>query len=226
LAQVWLGSSVAPKNAALGGFGQRQKQLSFGADNIQSLLCLPNALPQVMSAKQSMQQDRRARAKLRRGLKAKVTALEAETTDTGSTASDESGHEVPQMDLLWPSQPLPPGELRRVQDCPERCSLSPGQVFRTSQGHLPVGRVDEPVVAPEVQDTKVPTNRQKKSPGFLGCKALPTPGVGTAPLKVQLPRELMLFAEVCRDPCMPAKKQLSDFLLAPTRSVLSDSEHV
>lgn len=72
-------------------------------------------LPQVMSAKQSVQQDRRARAKLRRGLKAKVTALEAETTDTGS-ASDESGHEVPQMDLLWPSQPLPPGELRRVQD--------------------------------------------------------------------------------------------------------------
>lgn len=74
-------------------------------------------LPQVMSAKQSVQRDRRARAKLRRGLKAKVTALEAETTDTGS-ASDESGHEVPQMDLLWPSQPLPPGELRRVQDCP------------------------------------------------------------------------------------------------------------
>lgn len=105
-------------------------------------------LPQVMSAKQSVQQDRRARAKLRRGLKAKVTALEAETTDTGS-ASDESGHEVPQMDLLWPSQPLPPGELRRVQDCPERCSLSPGQVFRTSQGHLPVGRVDAEQTAPE-----------------------------------------------------------------------------
>lgn len=206
-------------------------------------------LPQVMSAKQSVQQDRRARAKLRRGLKAKVTALEAETTDTGS-ASDESGHEVPQMDLLWPSQPLPPGELRRVQDCPERCSLSPGQVFRTSQGHLPVGRVDAEQTAPEVQDTKAPTNCQKKSPGFLGCKASPTPGVGT-PLKVrlheitsggmdwslpakkclppfpELPRELMLFAqEVCRDPCMPAKKQLSDFLLTPTRSVLSDSGHV
>lgn len=202
-----------------------------------------------MSAKQSVQQDRRARAKLRRGLKAKVTALEAETTDTGS-ASDESGHEVPQMDLLWPSQPLPPGELRRVQDCPERCSLSPGQVFRTSQGHLPVGRVDAEQTAPEVQDTKAPTNCQKKSPGFLGCKASSTPGVGT-PLKVrlheitsggmdwslpakkclppfpELPRELMLFAqEVCRDPCMPAKKQLSDFLLTPTRSVLSDSGHV
>lgn len=202
-----------------------------------------------MSAKQSVQQDRRARAKLRRGLKAKVTALEAETTDTGS-ASDESGHEVPQMDLLWPSQPLPPGELRRVQDCPERCSLSPGQVFRTSQGHLPVGRVDAEQTAPEVQDTKAPTNCQKKSPGFLGCKASPTPGVGTL-LKVrlheitsggmdwslpakkclppfpELPRELMLFAqEVCRDPCMPAKKQLSDFLLTPTRSVLSDSGHV
>lgn len=202
-----------------------------------------------MSAKQSVQQDRRARAKLRRGLKAKVTALEAETTDTGS-ASDESGHEVPQMDLLWPSQPLPPGELRRVQDCPERCSLSPGQVFRTSQGHLPVGRVDAEQTAPEVQDTKTATNCQKKSPGFLGCKASPTPGVGT-PLKVrlqeitsggmdwslpakkclppfpELPRELMLFAqEVCRDPCMPAKKQLSDFLLTPTRSVLSDSGHV
>lgn len=138
----------------------------------------------------------------------------------------------------------------RASTGPGLSSLSPGQVFRTSQGHLPVGRVDAEQTAPEVQDTKAPTNCQKKSPGFLGCKASPTPGVGT-PLKVrlheitsggmdwslpakkclppfpELPRELMLFAqEVCRDPCMPAKKQLSDFLLTPTRSVLSDSGHV
>jgi len=200
-----------------------------------------------MSAKHA--QDRRLRVFERRGLKVQ-RSLEAETTDTGS-ASDDSGpqQEVP-MDLLWPSQPLPPGEIRRGQELPERCSLLPGQVFRKSQGQLPVGKVEPHEVDMDNLNQKHMNKVNQQKTKMHGCQTLnPNAKVrGTsavAPLKVQLPEivpsnrldwslpakkylppfpdvsaEWMLFTQEVRlDPRMPVKKQLSEFLLQPTRFV-------
>eukprot|EP00913_Durusdinium_trenchii_P004622 g4291.t1 len=74
---------------------------------------------EAMSGKQANQANRR-HGQSKRALKAQqaqqAQRIEVETTDTGSSSSEDSGRSqvtVPQMDLLWPSQPLPPGEIRR-----------------------------------------------------------------------------------------------------------------
>ena len=201
-----------------------------------------------MSAKHA--QDRRLRVLERRGVKAQ-RSLEAETTDTGSASDDSGPHQEVPMDLLWPSQPLPPGEIRRGQELPERCSLLPGQVFRKSQGQLPVGKVEPPEVDVDNLKEKHMNNVNQQKAKMNGCQTLnPNAKVrhGTsavAPLKVQLPEilpslrldwslpakkylppfpdvsaEWMLFTQEVRlDPRMPVKKQLSEFLLQPTRFV-------
>ncbi|CAK9015370.1 Uncharacterized protein SCF082_LOCUS12727 [Durusdinium trenchii] len=216
---------------------------------------------EAMSGKQANQANRR-HGQSKRALKAQqaqqAQRIEVETTDTGSSSSEDSGRSqvtVPQMDLLWPSQPLPPGEIRRgaFADLPERCSLLPGQVFRKGQGGQ--GHEPRPVTPPEAEKAE-----EKRAGGAKQKAPRPWPSVGrtkeakktgtearpvATPLKVKLPElpggldwalpakkclphfpevsaDLMILAQEAQrlDPRLPAKKQLNEFLLKPTRFVL------
>mmetsp|Transcript_37612 Transcript_37612/g.89838 ORF Transcript_37612/g.89838 Transcript_37612/m.89838 type:complete len:207 (+) Transcript_37612:85-705(+) len=192
--------------------------------------------------------------KPRRHMKAQLS-VETETTDAGSTSDSGRSSQEMSMDLLWPCQPLPPGQICRGQDMPERCSLSPGQVFRKSTPGTPASTPSStpstpstPVTAPSLKARELQKRGPKPNRGptatsgakvhdSLGqAKPSCTPKASVPEISVEwrlpakkrvphfpeLATELMIFAQEVQmlDPSMPAKKQLSEFLLQPPRFVL------